>query len=1076
MTEMRVNLVGPGARQAIKWGKIAQEAVESLAGYITSSELTSALGGYVTTARTVSVGGLATGGGALSGNITITVAAANDAETIAGTITNKAVTPAGLAAAIADRPDYDWVDAAIAVEVADRNAGFESVNTQLAGKALKATAITVAGLLSRTAGDGTLGQGMTLSVLAASAGETIAGTLANRAVTPAGLNAALGGYTTQGRPGDGLRNFTATLTGEPSDAAAAPGVTVTTDDAGAVRRVTGASVVASRERIALDPSRVYRVRFAAIRSTDPTDPSGSTVRFGVQFLNKNKAAVSQRVIADFASVAIADGRLIDSAIIGPEVRDGVDEVWPATARYMVPYIQTYDVDGVTDIQWIEWEDATFELLIPDILVEQVAPYTQQVVDALEQAVALSMVPALWGKTSAAPGNGTANGSQSASYYRTPMPSRGRVLGVRRTGGNVGGPVTVLIGSDDDTAIATDQFETLDFDAPLEVDELYLDEPLDFDAGDFLGWAFDDGAVRYTTGSTEESGGRWQITGSDFSSVSKSTVVTTSRFEIALIIEISDYEGAAARIDVIEQTANTAADEGGEALLKVNQVFATAPTSEAVYGKVSGIPSNGTADFGAATSWYAASAPVSGTAIGVKPRGGTTGGQVKVIRGHVSGNTYVKDAETDFVTIAPLALDVYMFEEPIEITAGDKLGFVTTGGTGVIRRTTAAEESGGRYQLANADADTVSTVAAPGLITTTRVELQIIYSYVNFDQDYYEPTAPVLLFGSDNDAIGYVFDGASEMEGNQGETPPPALIAEQLGVSVSNFGVGGQTIVQMQSDVASQVIPALQAIQATGRLAVLFVSSGGLYNYINGTGSITAATAVTKLLEYTAAVKAACPSALILVSDIWAIQGTNHYSPADGVALNSELLARAVQSGTIDALVRISTIPEAQDFTNPLWFNPDRVHTTTALNELFVAMKLRDLNRLLVRRMAASNDVSDAEGYVIAAQTAATTAGTAATVATAAATDLTTVLPKTSNYTAVSRQTIAADTTSAPWTLTLPAGGGIVTVIRRGANALTIAGNGRTIDGASTDNTLPENWAVTFRAASADAAWSYSYGA
>lgn len=115
----------------------------------------------------------------------------------------------------------------------------------------------------------------------------------------------------------------------------------------------------------------------------------------------------------------------------------------------------------------------------------------------------------------------------------------------------------------------------------------------------------------------------------------------------------------------------------------------------------------------------------------------------------------------------------------------------------------------------------------------------------------------------------------------------------------------------------------------------------------------------------------------------------------------------------------------------------------------------------------------------AAAGSASTATTKAGEAAATAANLSTVLTRTTTTTAVSGQTIAADTSAAPWTLTLPAGGGIVTVMLDDGdtgNALTIAGNGATIDGASTDNTLPPGWTVTFMRAAAAAAWSYSYGA
>ncbi|EIP96812.1 hypothetical protein OpiT1DRAFT_01237 [Opitutaceae bacterium TAV1] len=65
--------------------------------------LTSDLASYVPSSRTISAAGLATGGGSLSANRTITVTAANTAEATGGTATNRAMTPAATRAAIDGR-------------------------------------------------------------------------------------------------------------------------------------------------------------------------------------------------------------------------------------------------------------------------------------------------------------------------------------------------------------------------------------------------------------------------------------------------------------------------------------------------------------------------------------------------------------------------------------------------------------------------------------------------------------------------------------------------------------------------------------------------------------------------------------------------------------------------------------------------------------------------------------------------------------------------------------------------------------------------------------------------------------
>ncbi len=89
------------------------------------------------------------------------------------------------------------------------------------------------------------------------------------------------------------------------------------------------------------------------------------------------------------------------------------------------------------------------------------------------------------------------------------------------------------------------------------------------------------------------------------------------------------------------------------------------------------------------------------------------------------------------------------------------------------------------------------------------------------------------------------------------------------------------------------------------------------------------------------------------------------------------------------------------------------------------------------------------------------------------------LAKAANYTADAGDLIAADTGAGTWTLTLPAAGGIVTVFDAGGdwgtNALTVAGNGATIDGGASFSADVGGYVVTFIRAAGDAAWRYQAG-
>jgi hypothetical protein len=75
---------------------------------VTPKTLAARIEGVIPLTRNISTAGLATGGGSLEADRTITVAAANNAEAIAGTVTTKAMTPASTKAAL---------DAAIAAVV-----------------------------------------------------------------------------------------------------------------------------------------------------------------------------------------------------------------------------------------------------------------------------------------------------------------------------------------------------------------------------------------------------------------------------------------------------------------------------------------------------------------------------------------------------------------------------------------------------------------------------------------------------------------------------------------------------------------------------------------------------------------------------------------------------------------------------------------------------------------------------------------------------------------------------------------------------------------------------------------------
>lgn len=191
---------------------------------------------------------------------------------------------------------------------------------------------------------------------------------------------------TQNRPGDVVSRFTDDLTGTAAAAGNSAGA-ATNNTFGAALRVTGAAVVGTRERIAVEADRRYRVRWAIRRQTNPTDPAGDTVRRAIQWLTNTKADNGQLTDPTLDIVlTTAMSRQVLSIIIGADdAVEGVDFEWPTGTRYMVPFVETFGSDGVTDIELIEWMDIT-DL---EVISGDAAAVTAEVVTARHGEASLS---------------------------------------------------------------------------------------------------------------------------------------------------------------------------------------------------------------------------------------------------------------------------------------------------------------------------------------------------------------------------------------------------------------------------------------------------------------------------------------------------------------------------------------------------------------------------------------------------------------------------------------------------------------------------------------------------------------
>lgn len=186
---------------------------------------------------------------------------------------------------------------------------------------------------------------------------------------------------TQYRPGDAFERYGGSLTGQAADTLPLDGV-VTTDSTGDAFRLTGAALLAIRERVALIAGHLYYVDFDLRRSVDPT--IASNVKLAIQWLNSDKIALSQTIVRGFEPLTVADGVKIVTKVIGEAAGSGIDIVWPGTAKYMVVFVQTEGDDGVTLVRALGWRDATGSAPLAGDIGYIVS--TLQAADATEAAV------------------------------------------------------------------------------------------------------------------------------------------------------------------------------------------------------------------------------------------------------------------------------------------------------------------------------------------------------------------------------------------------------------------------------------------------------------------------------------------------------------------------------------------------------------------------------------------------------------------------------------------------------------------------------------------------------------------
>jgi hypothetical protein len=151
----------------------------------------------------------------------------------------------------------------------------------------------------------------------------------------------------QGRPGELLDRYIGRATGDrEGDRLNYP---VVVGPRGLAISIAGVGFIALRDRINVRDGQTYRLSARFFRLTNPTDPSGATVRLAIRWLDANYAAAGSPTIIYEETLFVAGGLQAIDTKFG---ESGTIST-PSNAVYAVPYIETFDIDGVTIIEQIE---------------------------------------------------------------------------------------------------------------------------------------------------------------------------------------------------------------------------------------------------------------------------------------------------------------------------------------------------------------------------------------------------------------------------------------------------------------------------------------------------------------------------------------------------------------------------------------------------------------------------------------------------------------------------------------------------------------------------------------------------
>ncbi|WP_426315663.1 hypothetical protein ACN9MF_12815 [Methylobacterium fujisawaense] len=173
----------------------------------------------------------------------------------------------------------------------------------------------------------------------------------------------------------------AELQGDGSALPALPGALRAFGDNGAVARLTGPGLVATRRRVAIEPGRVYRARWVVQRRADAADPANDAIRLGIAWFDQagnrlpDGAGSSFTAVADLKGTTVAAGRVERQTTLGRQAGAGTLVVAPRAARYARPFVRVFGPDPVTDIEVLQLDDVSNAVVFAPLAADALARLT-----------------------------------------------------------------------------------------------------------------------------------------------------------------------------------------------------------------------------------------------------------------------------------------------------------------------------------------------------------------------------------------------------------------------------------------------------------------------------------------------------------------------------------------------------------------------------------------------------------------------------------------------------------------------------------------------------------------------------